>query len=501
VVGETLGRLAWLAPESLERALLDLAEDDRTEVQGVAAQALARWRLDHKEAGAKRLLATLNEWRDEAFWRERARRGRHLGEAEAKRLAAVRATVALAICHAALYDPPDRLAEGLITISLAFLDDYEPRVRDRFRRFTLPLLVTQHFGQLEETLRASVLRHEDFIDSVARGLATAHSYRPKEVELLLDRWLQVQGGRDVTGRGGPHAHLLATVALAYGGLRCGSDGDTLTRADVFSRLRRLVGLQSHPLVCKSVARAMLLQADEDFAETGPLMQNLVEEFRLSERAMLVELLLSAYLRQRTQLKGGDEVVTLEGVRFSIWTYRSRPLTGVELVLHQWLKDGEYPTAQQVALHVLAAAVDCPLEVKERERAWQHHQSVARATTEAAPLATSSFADWPMRPTPALGRAAIWLATRGEKNWRRILHALLPEFLVHDQAAAGKAPPTATLRYRWQHMADEFRRLEQYLGAAVGWYRARFLWVAGLVVLGLFGLAFALSLVSTIAAQP
>ncbi len=133
-VVESLSQIGLLSFEAVEAAFLELAADESAGMQTVVAKALAAWR---GEGHDEKVFRVLQDW-----WAAGSRTTPPKALAKRKGggnpLAAIRATVALAIGYALQYDPPNQLAPELAGLLQAALADSHPIVRRRVLELTLP---------------------------------------------------------------------------------------------------------------------------------------------------------------------------------------------------------------------------------------------------------------------------------------------------------------------------------------------------------------------------
>jgi hypothetical protein len=500
---EALSQIGLLSFESVEASFLELAVDGSTDLQTIVAKALAAWR---GEGHSEKLFHVLLAWWQDGCVATSARSLAEKTFRERERaLAGMRATVALATGYALQYDPPDRLAPELLSLLERLVQDRHPTVRERVLELTLPLAVASHLRQLEPLLRHQITSDQDHLYAIAFGTAMAYSLRPVETLMILERWqafsrsLETQEPRslEVTDRD----RLLSATALAYGYIRCEEIQGPLTPEQIVSGLRAILLVEANPFVRTHALMAMGLQAVESFELVASTLVELISEVTLADRFHVVSVLVRAYLRQREHLVGGDGEVELGGRTFQVWIRSPRPLTPIETSLYGWLRDGEHPVAQQVALQTLAAIAATEVEQKEREMASPRPPEAgeARPVTRIAPNAPR------LRRLDFLGRMAVFLAAPRRKEIRPLLIPLVAEVIevlradrrgVFETiaATAGGGPirvssekPTISRKpilpvvlARWQVIGEEeVRRLARILSVAVDVTRWR--WVILLAV--------------------
>ncbi len=529
---ETLGQLGRFSVEAIERSLLDLAEDGRRDVQIVAAVAMANWRAaeprdaasteeSSRDERSRRLFRTLSAWQNEAFSKEFSQRLRRRWRA-ADAFAHIRATVALTVGYASLFDPPGHLSGELEKLLEQLLDDRHPHVRDRFRTQTLPIIVASHLKQLEELLREKVLREADLLYAVATGVALASGTRPQEARQVLEDW-RAETGRmprrpEAEGEAPHREKLLATIALAYGRIRPAREGHErrgeMTAGEIFKTLQQILNQEASPFVRNAVLLAMTFQthdgppgggANDSFRQVASHLRDFLGEVTLEERPLVVDWLTRLYLEQRRKLKKNrngkpyDDKVRTDGGAYPVWIRSERSLTEVERVLYGWLLSSSHPAAQQVAMSAFAAFGETPLEIEERARKARSEED----DPSEEKTADEGTADPPETPKSLVRlhrsslreRLTLLIVAPMDKRRRRVVSALLPEYLALRRGLGADSERDAgqvleLLLARWEDVPNAgIRETARYLRRAVrvhawGW---RFLG-------GLFTVALVASLV-------
>lgn len=419
-----LSRVALLSTDAVETCFHELAVEGSEAERRVIAQAFAEWR---QAQGAEELFKLLHRW-----WREGCRvpsiagKGEEQRKKEEKRLAATRATVALAVGYASLYDPPNQLHASLREIFPSLLQDHDPLVRNGTLEITIPLVLRQHLRQLHGVVKKRVAQDESLVQTVGFGIALAYGRDPLEASSVIRSWLETTAfdeklatSQRVPGR----ERLLATVVYACGYIKFQSVQGCLGPEDVFEILRSVLNSESHPIVRRAVLVALGLQAVHSFEVASSIMTPLVAEVTLDDRAFIVGVLVRAYLHQRQELKGGDDKLEVGGIKYDVWTSKSRPLTPIEVFLYTWVDNSVYPVAQQVALQTFAAIAATDLEWQERAFKLRPRGVVAEVPVNAQ--ATHAMSPR-LRILGPLGWMSVFLSAPADPEARPILAPLLAE---------------------------------------------------------------------------
>jgi hypothetical protein len=365
----------------------------------------------------------------------------------------------MAVGYAAQYDPPNHLSPQLESLLDVLLQDYNPKVRDYVLELTVPMTIAWHVRQLEGFLRTKVYPEDDLMHSVAFGIAMAFSLEPQEIWNLLGRWLAElqreapQPPESVSVR----ERWISTLALSYGYLQLEGEGLAITSRQILSRLQAVLAEEEHWFVRRNTLLGIGLQAIRNFDLVAPLLDQLVSEITLTDRAFLVSVFRQAYLRQREQMADGEGQIQVEGRSYPIWTQSSRPLTRLELLLFDWIESGD-PVARQIAVQTFAALEATELERLERWAASSLGSGMggSRARGKETPI-------WKLprvRKLGLLGHMAVYLAD--PRDWRRraALQPLLAEMI--EMGRRKKSP----MGYIDLHPQHELGELKQGDGSAL-----------------------------------
>jgi hypothetical protein len=508
-LADSLSLIGLLSIEVVEPYFLDLAADPSEDVQHLVAGALAAWREDGKD---EELFALLRTWWAEACnvgdVQSRIARAARL---EADPWAAVRAAVALTIAYAAPHDRADDLQPALVELLSALLLDQSPRVRSVVVRYTLPRTVVWHFRQLEPVLRRSALASPDLVSAVARGAAAACEERPEVCLPILESWRAVARGEPRAPAALPRAAMLATVARAYGFIRCDDGQARLSTPTILSKLRAILLEEGNPFVRRHAFLAVEEQTRRDFGLAAQLLPAVLARVTLDDRPSVVQLAVRTYLHQRRDQKGGDRTAMVDHASYSVWTSSARPLTGLEASLYSWILDDSRPVAQQLAVDIFAALSDTAVDREERALRAPRRPT---AETPRRPPADPTAAPAPeMNGLWPLGHLAVLLATPRKPQIRKILKPLLAEAVVESrrrppaanpkagkaghpqapgaaQAPAGGEPRIAVGRERIEGLLSRWAGMRNaatdaiaaYLRRAYAWYRWRWALVLALLLL-------------------
>ena len=340
-VGRSLSVVGYISVDTVQPYLLELASNNEVGVQIVAAKALAQWRQPlAKHLKAPDLFAILKAWQSETRFEQWV--SHYLGKSnEYTAINSIRATVILTLGYAAQYDPPKYRNKELIELMASFYTDKTPWVRMRLDN-AIPHIIRVQGLYLTEDEWQPLLAQGSLLPSVARGLSWAYLDNPSKVESFLREMLF---GKDLLG----DSEIVDgyTGNDRWIGLLIHTLGDLMVTvgSDVMIGERRALDWvwelrdnQTHP--------ALKQKAWEVQIRHGALVQNDTSEIekRLKdiskkEEGILVAGLGKLYLKQRSELEGGDERSWKDGVAYQLWTHTDRPELEIETLMYTWL-DGK-----------------------------------------------------------------------------------------------------------------------------------------------------------------
>jgi len=532
VIAETISDIGLIDIDAVEDTLLNLAADEDINVQAVVAQAMALWRdkekrefvVDERQENDidRQLFEILQRWQNgarvrslvDAILKERAQKD------SKEPLDYIRATIALTVGSAALYDPSDQLSPELLELLKDLISEQNELVRNRVLTYTLPRVLIQHVIQLRDILPELLCQINDLVLAVADSLAIAYRFRPNDVLETLQLWNEQCKTRptqikidEVISR----EALLATIALTYGKIECDQNVGTLTPQQAVQHLITILSEELHPRVREIALFAIGRKAYQAFEEVEPQLQNLVnDKIKPDERQKVAEILTEIYLEQRANLPGGEQYIEVNSKpysvgfdltklfsidqvissieqtisssvkekpspkRYPVWLdSKRRPLTNIEKAMLRWVKNKENPMAQQVATNASANFAN-RLE-KEEER---QIKLLREARDPSETKSRDIYADPIMSGQPPqdwyLGKLIPWLATIEVENYRTTIRNLIPEGL--RQYGKSRDDMNFVLR-KWKNASDtEVQIISKRLGLGLNFAEGLLLVVGGVLTL-------------------
>lgn len=443
-IGDSLSDLGLVSPPAVEESLIRLAADRDFAVQAVAAKAMARWREYGRD---KDLFEILSRWQTETRFiniiksiiEKRDEKSSEGPEAY------IRATVAVTVGHAALYDPPNQLSDELVKLFMELADDRNNLVRDRFRGYTLPIIISQHLEQIRGELR-EIVRYVDMIQAIGASLARVYRINPEAVIDLLNAWyLECEKNRPKQINNDIITHrdaLLATIVMTYGQINYDEGSRLLNADDAFKRLLKLMETERHRFVRTAIVLAITFQALDHFEMVEEQLRWLLPEVTPNEREEIVKILKQVYLKQRKQLEGGDDTMKLGEETYAVWSNTSkRPLTKVEQALYRWLLIEGNVAARQIATQAFiefAITFDQPEQefIRKRKEEAERKKQIPQPGTPLSQIPITRA----IRQISFVQSAAAFLSTINAADIRPLIRDILPE---------------ASLQFRSRRAATEF----------------------------------------------
>lgn len=469
-VSDTLAEIGTYSAPGVQRPLLHLASSRDPLVQLVAARAMAAWRgLGRGE----QLFDTLERWRTdsrprelvEALIRDRDN-SEHIGAHEH-----LCATLALTVAVAARYDPPNELEPRLIALLKQLAYERHTFVRLRFIH-TLRSVTSLHLEQCgNERLLCELLRqHPDLALFIGSSIAHAYANDRHQVMKTLDE-LHAESERpraDSPSR----ITLLCTLAFVYGAMEYDSEGP-LTASLGFKRLQDMLKREHDPQVRWTVVMAVSFQAFRNFRQVAPLLQRLMAEVGTVEIDMVLGMFEEVYLAQRRQQRGGDIGMRWKDNDYTVWMESARPLTDIEEAMLAWIKDPDFPEAQQMALRAcLAFANSFDMEEARfivRQTQQREQEAKRNEVPQTARHSASAAFDAPGWYTRVFVPTLVTLFAGGQrrKEYRRIVSGLLATSL----AQSFKQPASlAFVLETWKQEQDaDTGTLVEQLRTAMKWH--------------------------------
>ncbi len=361
VMGETLCHIG-LKPEDsiqdtlIENTLLRLATEDNFGIQAVVARAIALWRFYEQD---DKLFDTLQRWQEDKIQKIlNSIIGARYSEHGKSPKIFIKVTVALAVGFAAQYDRPNQLHEKLCTLLSQLAEDCSNRyIKYAFANYALPIVVRVHTTQIRKILY-DMTKETCLHVPIAISLANAIQEGVKEAAEILNDWYNAcsqqrptqYSPNEITHRD----KVLVTVIYTYGSLQYADDSDNENKGIIsieegFQRLGTILQKENHPYIRQAIITAISWQISSQSDIAAFHVKKLLYFLHPNEHIAMLNEIVSIHLKQRTDLENGDFYFKWNKQVFSGWVHGSRPLTIIEKVMQEWLKDNENQHTAQMAL--------------------------------------------------------------------------------------------------------------------------------------------------------
>jgi hypothetical protein len=467
VISEALSDLGLISVISIQRTLIQLAADKNMGVQAVAARAMAQWRQHGRE---NQLFGLLDMWIENPQ-------------------NYLRATVALAVSYAARYDPPNGLNFRLCKLLQVLARDQDPLVRNNFCIHTLRYVIPRHLIQLQKMLH-DMTEYMDLIPEIAKSLALAYRYNDVDVLDILKLWHQecrsLRSAYINSTQINLREKLLSTIILTYGLINYNEGHGALTADDAFKLMKNILAEERHPFIHKSVVIAVSHLASVNFDNIEPSLKKLVVEIDERESDEIIQILTDIYLKQRSNLKSSNDFLELNGTQYPIWIDSERPQTSVENAMYRWIKDPNYPEAQQVALRALVA-FSSAFDQLESEKISQIREQRKLKIEKPQPKMDSLIMSGKLvKENKSIEKFMILLATLSANcySYKAVIQGLLPEVLAQNKS---NKQTMALIQKKWYASSDNELQTIAMLQERAIWLIDRDIYVIGVIILGLLAL--------------
>jgi len=438
VVSHSLSDIGIIHFPAVENVFLKLASDESIEVQEITANALARWR---KYGLEDQLFEVLNKWQGESRVREIIQELVEIrkSKSEIPSEAFIRSTIVLTLGYASEYDRPNELSERLVVIFNDISKDDNLFVRERFIKITLPQLTRNHLLQLRTHL-FELTRYGDFVHPIAIGIASAYNDHPEHVEKVINEWLDYcQSNTNKRSRGSKTTHrdmLLITIILTLSEIEYQKEFE-FNIEKAYAIICKLQADEFHEPVEKWYIKFIFRQIEINASKISHQILPVLENLSYEERPALIKFFVQIYIKQRRQLKGGEEIAYFNSAQLPIWIDKDRPFTEIERTMQAWLISDNV-TGQQIAIDTLyeftskleLSEIEHIESVKERRKKTQEKEKEIQPVKESR-AKISNF-----EPTFATKVISLMTLSGFSPTVKLLLNNLLP-ILVHKKLSEAK----------------------------------------------------------------
>lgn len=360
VISEVLSDIGRNSPKAVEHALLSFASHDDIGVQIVAAKALARWRelfeditnnnLYNKE---KELFNLLNQWIADSRFLSlvetiRSMMNENKEGSRNSSSAYIRSTIILTLGYASFYDTPNNLKTEILDLLNKLIRDRHKTVIERLQR-TVRIILRNHpkqvgsilfdLGKSDEVIFKPAHRNlYHFVYPIAYGLADAHNDFPNNVEYLIEQWLSYCR---TTQSNDPEIlnfreEILSIVILILG-LIDYNKSVTYNLEEAIKELEILRKSEHRDRIRFLLLNVILVLNEKYYEELKTVSSRVIPNMESDERERIVKSFKKRYLKQRSELTGGDYEIKINGYEIESWIDKElRPKTAIEKLIKKWL---------------------------------------------------------------------------------------------------------------------------------------------------------------------
>lgn len=255
-------------------------------------------------------------------------------------LSNVRGTIALALYFASEYDEPNALSPSITDLLLKFLDNNESAIITPMQ-FAVENITDRHPVSMQYYLRDKFLQYDYYVRPTAYGLSKAYNNgQVHEVKNILEDWLihykSLPGTLANKDAFGHKERLLTAIILTLQYIDYDAPQQAYTIAEAHKMLEAL-RKDNHNKVIRQFLLDAIIQLAQDM-HAGKEHQTIetIANLDANERDEIVRIFREKYLKQRTELEGGDYRVLLEGEWMDGWRASGmRPRTKVEELVYAW----------------------------------------------------------------------------------------------------------------------------------------------------------------------
>ncbi len=422
----------------LEETLLGLASQEDIEVQTVVARAIARWRAYNQD---EKLFETIQRWQDKApvwDWNDDDTDEQSRGKKKPETY--IKATVALTVGFAALYDQPNEMNHKLCDLLKQLAEDTRNGfILQRFSESTLPMVARLHVNQLRDILK-EMTRHLSLDIAIGKSLASAYDVNPLVVVEILDAWVdEYKRNRPTHFSDDEISHyeaILATAAIAYGWMQYDKENGPITIEDGFRRLKTILSKEISTYVRGAALYAVILQMLLNFERAEEHIKSLFAVMHKTEIQDLIKQLVDVHLMQRIKFETGDATFEWREEEYKVWIFREQPLTTIETMIKKWMMDGHDQITRKIALQFNFARdlVDFRREEetfinlrKEELKKWEEQKEKNKRENSTPTFEEENHGD------TVFIFFASWLATLKRRENLDIVRGLLPIVLKQNIA--------------------------------------------------------------------
>ena len=343
-IGTTIGDIGLVSIPSIENALIELASQNNSALQRVAAKSLARWREFDRD---DKLFDTLDSWLNNRriqnllndFLAKRENQDKiKIGSNATSYL---KATAVLALSYAANYDSPNHLNIDIIRLIKDIAMDKDNMVRTRIQE-ALPRIIHHHVLQLKDFIIEDLMKFDDLTECIGLGLSKAYKDYPHDLKTTLFQWLTNCSGSSSESNQRKkftfRDKVLVTVFETFQTIELtGTSKDIITVDEIYAWLLKFNKTDRRKSVRESLYLTLGKMISLNWKKAEKNLSKFFSAENLDEVHFLVKKFSEIYLDQRQNIQGSRYEFKWHERIFPAWlSFSDRPFTEIEKIMLKWM---------------------------------------------------------------------------------------------------------------------------------------------------------------------
>lgn len=359
-ISTTIGDVGLVSVPSVENALIELASQENSTLQRVAAKSLARWREFDKD---EQLFNTLKDWLEDQRIQNllndflAKRDNSNLIKIGSRASSYLKATAVLALSYSANYDSPNHLNLEIIHLIKEIAKENDGLVRTRIQE-ALPRIIHHHVLQLKDVLVEDLIRFDDLANPIGEGLAKAYFDYPEDLKSTLFHWLEncLESSSESNQRKKftYRDKVLVTVFETFQRIEFSNTTlDAIKIDEVYEWLVKFNGNEKRSSVRESLFYTLGKIISLDWVKAERNLPQFFTSTNLLEVQILVDKFTQIYLDQRRNMGGARYEINWNEDEYPTWlSYKERPFTEIESIMLLWMDKGDIILKQVSTLSFL-----------------------------------------------------------------------------------------------------------------------------------------------------
>ncbi|MCG8320412.1 MAG: hypothetical protein MI921_12980 [Cytophagales bacterium] len=359
-ISASLGDLGLVSVPVVENALIELASQNNSTLQRVAAKSLARWREFDQD---QQLFVTIDNWLKDARIKNllddylAKRNGQSDIRIGSRASSYLKATAVLCLSYSSNYDSPNHLNLEIIRLIKEIASERDELVRTRIQE-ALPRIIHHHVLQLKDLIVEDLMKFDDLAKSIGEGLAKAYADYPRDLKSTLYQWLencaetssQSNQRKKFTYRD----KVLVTVFETFQRIEfTNTDQDIITIDEVYSWLLKFDDQEKRKSVRENLYLTLGKIVSLDWSKAEEKLPKFFTPKKLTEVEIIVKKFSLIFLDQRQNLEGAEYEFKWQEELYPAWlSFNERPFTQIEKIMLNWMVSGDIVLKQISTLSFL-----------------------------------------------------------------------------------------------------------------------------------------------------